>query len=323
MFLADHSAILTFYTITPMHAGSGSATGAVDLPIQRERHTGRPIVQSSGVKGALRDAVEQKICHDWKQANHKTKQDCINKTKEICAIFGAENEINENRDRIDQAGALSVSDAKVLLFPVRSSHAPFLYVTCPSILRQLNSDLKIVGMNTLGELATGNQKQGFGLGKDLVNRACDTGGVILEDMRVGVEEHPKAEKLKEGLCRFAVPYGEDVLEKTVLLRDEDFNYIIESTCPVQTRIKLGPGGTTSESGGNLWYQELLPNDTLMYAVVFLSAEKTLQENARTADHLYDWLTKKGNLPEHIQMGGDASLGRGFCELKWIEKENRL
>ena len=27
MFLADHSAFLTFYIITPMHAGSGSATG--------------------------------------------------------------------------------------------------------------------------------------------------------------------------------------------------------------------------------------------------------------------------------------------------------
>ena len=306
-----------------MHAGSGSATGAVDLPIQRERHTGRPIVQSSGVKGALRDAVEQKICHDWKQANHKTKQDCINKTKEICAIFGAENEINENRDRIDQAGALSVSDAKVLLFPVRSSHAPFLYVTCPSILRQLNSDLKIVGMNTLGELATGNQKQGFGLGKDLVNKAAETKGVILEDIKVDIEEHPEAVNLQEGLLPFANPYGDDILKKTVLLSDDDFNYIIESTCPVQTRIKLGPGGTTSESGGNLWYQELLPSDTLMYSVVFLSAERKIQENAITADHLYDWLKKKENLPKHIQMGGDASLGRGFCELKWIEKENRL
>ncbi len=317
MFLADHSAILTFYTITPMHAGSGSATGAVDLPIQRERHTGRPIVQSSGVKGALRDAVEQKICYDWKQANHKTKQDCINKTKEICAIFGAENETNENGDRIDQAGALSVSDAKILLFPVRSSHAPFLYVTCPSILRQLNSDLKIVGMCTLGEPATIKQELGFGLGKELVSRAAETKGVILEDMKVDIEEHPEAVNLQEGLLPFANPYRDDILKKTVLLSDDDFNYIIESTCPVQTRIKLGPGGTTSESGGNLWYQELLPSDTLMYSVVFLSAERKIQENAITADHLYDWLKKKENLPKHIQMGGDASLGRGFCELKWI------
>lgn len=317
MFLADHSAILTFYTITPMHAGSGSATGAVDLPIQRERHTGRPIVQSSGVKGALRDAVEQKICYDWKQANYKTKQDCINKTTEICAIFGSEHETNENGDRIDQAGALSVSDAKVLLFPVRSSHAPFLYVTCPSILRQLNSDLKIVGKRTLGEIAKINQELGFGLGKDLVNKAAETKGVILEDMKIDIKEYPEAVNFQEGLLPFANPYGDDILKKTVLLSDDDFNYIIESTCPVQTRIKLGPGGTTSESGGNLWYQELLPSDTLMYSVVFLSAERKIQENAITADHLYDWLKKNENLPKHIQMGGDASLGRGFCELKWI------
>ena len=212
---------------------------------------------------------------------------------------------------------MSVSDAKILLFPVRSSHAPFLYVTCPSILRQLNSDLKIVGMRTLGEPATIKQELGFGLGKELVSRAAETKGVILEDMKVDIEEHPEAVNLQEGLLPFANPYGDEILKKTVLLSDDDFNYLIESTCPVQTRIKLGPGGTTSESGGNLWYQELLPCDTLMYSVVFLSAERKLEE-ALPASCLHPWL--KGILPDHIQMGGDASLGRGFCELQWHDKK---
>ena len=61
MFQSEHAKLLMFHALSPIHAGSGSSTGAVDLPIQRERHTARPIVQSSGLKGALREAVERSI----------------------------------------------------------------------------------------------------------------------------------------------------------------------------------------------------------------------------------------------------------------------
>ena len=47
------NSIAIMYGITPCHAGSGSSMGIVDLPIQRERHTNWPVIQSSGVKGAL------------------------------------------------------------------------------------------------------------------------------------------------------------------------------------------------------------------------------------------------------------------------------
>ena len=36
---------------TPIHAGSGSETGIVDLPIQRERHTAYPKIEGSSMKG--------------------------------------------------------------------------------------------------------------------------------------------------------------------------------------------------------------------------------------------------------------------------------
>ncbi|HPB82071.1 MAG TPA: RAMP superfamily CRISPR-associated protein, partial [Spirochaetota bacterium] len=49
--------IISLYAVSPLHAGSGSIIGAVDLPIQRERHTGWPHVQASGLKGALRAHV--------------------------------------------------------------------------------------------------------------------------------------------------------------------------------------------------------------------------------------------------------------------------
>ena len=42
------------YCVSPVHMGAGSAIGIIDNPIQRERHTGHPVMAGSGLKGALR-----------------------------------------------------------------------------------------------------------------------------------------------------------------------------------------------------------------------------------------------------------------------------
>ena len=55
MLTKELFSICTFYAVSPIHAGSGASTAAVDLPIQRERHTNWPHIQASGVKGAMRD----------------------------------------------------------------------------------------------------------------------------------------------------------------------------------------------------------------------------------------------------------------------------
>ncbi|MDP7318870.1 MAG: RAMP superfamily CRISPR-associated protein, partial [SAR324 cluster bacterium] len=90
MFQSEHAKLLMFHALSPIHAGSGSSTGAVDLPIQRERHTARPIVQSSGLKGALREAVERSILAEKKlpQANWETKQKILADNPTLKALFG-------------------------------------------------------------------------------------------------------------------------------------------------------------------------------------------------------------------------------------------
>jgi CRISPR-associated protein Cmr4 len=47
--------LLYLFTRTPLHVGAGSAVGAIDQPIQRERHTGFPLIPGSSIKGVLRD----------------------------------------------------------------------------------------------------------------------------------------------------------------------------------------------------------------------------------------------------------------------------
>lgn len=50
MYLQQNSELCILHAISPVHAGAGSATGAVDLPIQRERHTGWPLLSGWSVR---------------------------------------------------------------------------------------------------------------------------------------------------------------------------------------------------------------------------------------------------------------------------------
>ena len=98
----NNTALLGLLAETSIHAGAGQMAGVIDLPIQREAHTAWPVVFGSAVKGALRTlAHEQKA--PW-----------------LTAVFGP-----ETTNASDHAGALLVSDARLLLLPMRSLTSHF------------------------------------------------------------------------------------------------------------------------------------------------------------------------------------------------------
>ncbi|MDW8094081.1 MAG: RAMP superfamily CRISPR-associated protein, partial [Caldimicrobium sp.] len=85
---------------TPVHAGSGSEIGIVDLPIQREKYTEYPKIESSGLKGCLREAFENSL-NEIEINNQKIK---ANDKKAISVVFGPEGEEAH-------AGAITITDA--------------------------------------------------------------------------------------------------------------------------------------------------------------------------------------------------------------------
>jgi len=119
--MPDNSCLFTFYSLTPLHAGAGDSAGAVDLPVQREKHTEYPVVYSSGIKGSIRCFSE------------------FNSTLKpyVKEIFGDEG--NEG-----SSGRVIFTDAKILFFPVRSSEGVFKWVTCPFVIERFKRDLKFI-----------------------------------------------------------------------------------------------------------------------------------------------------------------------------------
>src|SRR3990172_374299 len=108
---------LVFYTcVSPVHMGAGQAVGAIDNPIQREVHTGHPLIAGSGLKGAVRHHFAQ----TWKD------------DKLITRLFGP-----ESKGAPDHAGAIAFTDAALVAFPVRSLKNTFVYATCPTALARL------------------------------------------------------------------------------------------------------------------------------------------------------------------------------------------
>lgn len=291
MLTKELFSICTFYAISPVHAGCGASTSAVDLPIQRERHTNWPHIQASGVKGAMRD-------HYRRFAGEKQAQT-------INFIFGSDKENDSEQKGFDGdvPGAISVSDAKLVAFPVRSNVAPFVWVTAPSVLERLNNDLEFAGFDTYIEVPAVSEEEAVALSGEI------SGDVILEDAVVTVTTRDE---------KFSLPDGFPEIERLLLISDEMFDYCVSSCTEIQTQIKIDSEKGTAKDGG-LRYQELLPADTLMYSIVYYSKSSGLNElQADTIQkHIEDVIK------DFIQIGGDETLGRGICKISWVKGNNSM
>lgn len=226
------SLVLFMYTESPLHAGTGSSVSTVDLPIQRERATQFPIVQGSGVKGALRSQAKD--------------QDKVNE------IFGPEATDNKGSEH---AGAISVGEARIVLFPVRSLVGVFAYVTSPLALARLGRDLKAVGVNNLPDLNFGALKDEEAL---ISGTAVDAGGsVVLEEFAFSAKTDPKLAKAAQWLADNAFPgdpayqyWHDKVKSSLVLLPDNAFRDFVTNSTEITTHVKIKIETKTVQDGAD-------------------------------------------------------------------------
>src|SRR5207302_541516 len=137
--------LLFLHAQTALHPGSGTALGTVNLPVQRERHTHWPTIPGSSLKGILRD-----LCREGAKEKYQEDRDGEGKVRrtrrrvaneedpDLVAAFGP----GKVDERSGHAGALAVTDARILAFPVRSLRGVFAWVTCPDVLDRLDRDLR-------------------------------------------------------------------------------------------------------------------------------------------------------------------------------------
>lgn len=287
-------AILGLLAETSIHAGTGQILGAVDLPIEREAHTGWPCVYGSGVKGALRAL-----------AFHRDLED-------LDVVFGP-----DVQSASDFAGAVAVSDARLLLLPVRALDAAYRWVTCPALLERLARDVRRIGQHSsrfpipaVAEDTAVTHGEGD---------ASPRSGVFLEELRVDVA----VQDLSPVLAAIEPLIGDEyarrhLAERLTVVDDVLFGDLVRSAAiPVTAHVKL-KAETKTVDGGALRYEESLPPDTVLYTV--LSAFGSRKEGHRmpAGDVLAAITSGLFGSDPYLQIGGNETVGMGWCRTSTVE-----
>lgn len=276
--------ILYLIAETPIHAGSGSELGIVDLPIQREKYTDYPKIEASGLKGCLREAFEsanKEIELNGKKIRPKDeliykKDGTEKKTTYLSLVFGPEDE------EISHASAIALTDAKILLFPVKSLRGIFAWVTCPLVLERFKKDLKIAGrdLNNFSDLDTLENTI-----PEQTNIVVDS-KVVLEEFTFEVKENKTTTKIAEFLAEQIFPnedaykfWKEKLKKDLVILSNDDFKHFVKTSTEIITRTKINSSTGTVQHGA-LWTEEYLPQDSILYSIVMFSPLRVEEENLK-------------------------------------------
>ena len=276
----NNSRILYLFTRTPLHVGAGASVGAIDQPIQRERHTGFPIIPGSSLKGVLRDTAAR----DDEFKAH------------VDAIFGVQ----------DNAGRVSIGEAKILAFPVRSAKGSFAFATCPLALERFQRDHGDLGalkvppepedMKCLaGDTVTisRNGQTGVVLEEYRFNRAAGDAGKFPNEWETALLNLLEDPVWQAGKGRF------------VLLSNGDFAHFVKTACEISQHVAIDPQKGTAKRGA-LFNLEAVPAEALFFAPL-----TSLARANGELDKLADLFTRKPLL----QFGGDGTTGLGFCTVK--------
>lgn len=260
--------------LTNLHAGSGESTyGIVDKEVQKDPVELTPVIHASGIKGALRELFE------------------FHQLQDVTTIFGSDTKASQQNASV--AGQYYFMEARMLFLPVRSSKRPFYYATSPEIIQrflQAQTDYG-TGLHDLMEGAL-SSISGYApaQGRPIIFQPSgEQGTVFIDEYEAEVNHEPIALNLG------AWPVNEG---NVALLHHDDLKAIC-GRLPVIARNYLENG-----ISANLWYEEVVPRETLFYQFISRPTANTQLANG----------LKNANVQETVQIGAHASVGYGLCKM---------
>mgnify|MGYP003295835006 CR=1 FL=1 len=283
--------ILSIFTRTPLHVGAGSSVGAIDMPVVRERHTRFPVIPGSSIKGVLADL--------WNDGDNVDEKYIRKLESEARKIFGDNVEKGKNAC----AGKIAFGEGKLLAFPIRSAIGCFAFITCPLALSRFAVDKNL--QLTIPEIT--DTSKAIVADSSIVGV---NGKVILEEYPLDIQDKsidaPILSSLKE-LSDDPI-WVNNIEKRLIIISDELFSYFVENACEVQTRICVDDETGVVKKGA-LFNQENVPSEALFYSVLN-EFDETCGNN----------LKAKLDDTRLIQIGGDFSIGLGWCAVSIKEAE---
>lgn len=207
-------------------------------------------------------------------------------TKEVNLYFGEEHANNG-------AGGAVFTDLKLLFFPVRSSHDSFKWVTSKNVLKRFERDYQIAVKPDF-TLSIGTEHQ------PVKGEFKQDEHIVLEDFIFDIFKCKIPGTPKNFILN-------DIKEEDYYIIQEDYyKYLVKYSTQIIARNKL----KENKISDNLWYEETLPADTILYSFITPSIA-----NQGKLDEL-----KKIICGKILQIGGGETVGYGICKV--IEYEGR-
>jgi len=284
------TALLGLMTETPLHAGTGQATGIIDLPIQREVPTGYPCVYGSAVKGSLRARAE---------AFELTGLD---------VVFGP-----DHKNASEHAGALAIGDARLLLLPVRSLTSHFKWVTCPDLLRRFQRDAARLGLALPAFQVPAVEDSHAWVPAEVPT------ALFLEEYRFEPQQTDLSGVIAAITRLLDRPEAEQALnEQLVIVSDDLFAHLAGNTTAVNAHVRI-ENDTKTVARGALWYEETLPPETLLYVALHANAGRQPSNGEAaspwTAQAVRDAvLSALFKAHPYLQLGGNETVGMGWSRV---------
>lgn len=293
-------AAVFFYAVSPVHLGAGQAIGVIDNPIQRERHTGHPSFAGSGIKGAVRHAFE--------------------------ALGGQKNDIDRllgpdaSSGSDLHAGAVSFGDAQLVALPIRSLKGGYVYATCPQALARAQRLLTLMGSPCHWPALALSDGHCLLTNKQLLSQDK----LHLEAFEYTPEISEELAEIAADLAQKALPAGdgyeffrEKLMDDLIVLSDTDFAYFAQHAMLVEPHVRINPETGTAADGG-LFYTENLPPESILIAPLMTSQTRTGKaEQHLDAEEVFNLMQTRLN-GQLLQIGGDATTGRGLVMMQVVE-----
>jgi CRISPR-associated protein Cmr4 len=282
--------LLFLHALTPLSPGTGTAIDVIDQPIAREKATSLPFLPGATVKGVLRAGLQPPKSEAAAQERWQL-------------AFGP-----EVKNAHEHAGALIFTDARLLLLPVRSERGVFAWATCPLVLRRFRRDLPP---------GHGCPPPPDALSDESV--LVPATSVLLSGDRVTIEDlelkresarTEVASTLGQWLSRriFAHPQEQrDLHDRLAIVSDDAFTYLAQTATEVVARIRINSETRTVDQGG-LWYEEALPAETILSALVVAHPGRREDKDEATAAWIIGVLDPVA--ASVWTMGGKETVGRG-------------
>jgi len=297
-------------TLSPLHVGVGEGTGHINLPTAREVTTQYPYVPGSSIKGVLREEAEIQNPpvvvderEDSKAQQARGGDDPMERQREERKKRDRQRQLQQARygdDPVvlafgppssragDSRGGLVLTDARLLLLPMRSLVGGFALVTCPLILRRLAREAGLAGgswddYRDLTEASLANDRYLVGADSRLIHRKQ----VLLEDVRL--KPMSGVEAAVDGLAEWLQGKAWDEADSSfyakrlVVISDTLFGFFVRLHLEVRSRVHIDDDTGTAAASGP-WLEEYIPAEAILFGIA---------QGRKTALRMSDPSKKKG------------------------------